>query len=1605
MLRGCRYAFFLLTGLLAAVAVHESGRPLLTAATEYALDFDGVDDRVTFGPAPALGAQTFTLELWFRRTGSGVSTTTGTGGVTAVPLLTKGRNEGTVEGTNLDLNYFLGIDQSTRVLVADFEDMFNGANHPVRGRTAICDNVWYHAAATYDVTTGTWRLYLNGELEAELIVPAGADPRVREPRSDSIQHAALATAMTSTGTPAGFFRGQIDEARVWNVARTQDEIKEAMGGPLLVGLGGLVGRWGLDEGTGTIANSSVGAVQGTLQPAAPALPPTWSPGGSGYTPTPLSSVNNGLSLRIPGDFVPLEQGPYPLASPTPLGASTFTIETWFRRDGLGVSLNTGAGGIASVIPMVSKGRAQGEGTNTDINYLLGINTVGGGAVLAADFEEGPGLAAGLNHAISGVTPIATGTWYHGAVTYDGKDLQLYLNGLPEGSPITVNRPPRFDSIMPAALGSALDAGGNAAGVFTGTLDETRIWNYARTPAEVLDGYQREIKTAAGLLGRWGFDELCGCVLDATGRLPKTAPRGPGWSWVPTPSLAVNAPPVVNAGADATFVYPGGLLTGTVSDDGDPAAVTTTWSKSTGPGEVIFANANLLSTNATFSGVGTYELLLTATDGTNTASDTVTIHVVAGDINVAPTVLAGPDQPIELPAAATLAGIVGDDGLPPGGAVTSTWTMVSGLGTVAFADAHAASTTATFSAAGTYVLRLSATDGDLSASDDVTIIVNEGPGSNHAPGLPALVAPENGAPRVRGPVTLKVSAADAEGDALRVTYYGRPKPADVRGDFTLVTIPDTRHYTASAANAATFAAQTNWIVSNVGPLNVKFVSHLGDIVDNHQLEVQWQRADASIAPLDVHKVPYGLAPGERDQSAGGVATFYDKYFPLSRFIGNEWFGGYLGAEPTDFLNRLNKDSYQLFSSGGIDFLVIHIEHDWPGYAVTWADRIIKRHPNRRVILVSNLFLNELGNRPLAAPFRGVNGTSAETVWQNLVRPNCNVVMVISSHYPGESRRTDPNACGQPVHQVMTDYERRANGGNGWLRYYVFQPSRNTIAAFTYSPTLNQFEEDADSQFQLELNMGGVPFSVIATESNVPSGGQSSVTWPGLAANTQYEWYATVSDGRKTTTGPMWSFTTAPPNVAPAAHDDGYEVDEDNASIVPAPGVLGNDTDADGDPLTAVLVSGPSHGSLVAKPDGSFTYEPVADYHGPDSFTYKASDGLAESNVATVTMTVRPVNDAPVAANDTFAVDEDQTLGVAPRGVLANDTDVDGAGVLEAVLVSGASNGTVTLNATGGFVYAPNRDFNGTDAFTYRASDGEALSNTATVTIVVSPVNDAPIAVDDRVTTDEDVTLAGSVVGNDTDVDNTALSAILVTGPGSGSLTLGGDGRFSYAPAANFSGTASFTYRVTDGHTESNTAAVFITILPVNDPPVANSQALITEKKRPVAVTLTARDQEGSALTYRIVRGPLNGTLTGTAPNLQYTPNKKFLGVDRFTFVASDGTADSAVATVAIAVVEDIDDPPTAYDRSARVDQSKTEEIELRAKDPEDNRLTYVIVSAPTNGTLSGSGKNVKYTSNTRFRGEDRFTFKVSDTVHESNVATVTITVKADDDPEYEINSAD
>ncbi|MGV0795065.1 Ig-like domain-containing protein, partial [Mycolicibacterium sp. XJ1819] len=376
---------------------------------------------------------------------------------------------------------------------------------------------------------------------------------------------------------------------------------------------------------------------------------------------------------------------------------------------------------------------------------------------------------------------------------------------------------------------------------------------------------------------------------------------------------------------------------------------------------------------------------------------------------------------------------------------------------------------------------------------------------------------------------------------------------------------------------------------------------------------------------------------------------------------------------------------------------------------------------------------------------------------------------------------------------------------------------------------------------------------------------------------------ASDGQLSSNEAVVTITVTAVNDSPLALDDSYEVDEDGELTVTGPGVLANDSDIEGDALTAVLVDGPANGELTLNEDGSFTYTPDADFYGTDSFTYLANDGELDGNTATVTITVIAVNDAPVAIDDNYEVDEDGTLTVTGPGVLGNDTDADDTDLLTAQLVTNPSHGTLTLNADGSFTYTPEPDYSGADSFTYRAYDGTDTSSLATVTIRVNAVNDeAPVAADDAYAVDEDgvltVPVGGGVLANDSDFDDDDLTAVLVDGPANGTLVLNADGSFTYTPDADFYGTDSFTYMANDGTADGNTATVTITVNPVNDEaPVTIDDAYAVDEDGvltvPVAGGVLANDTDfdNDDLTAVLVDGPANGTLTLNADgSFTYTP---------------------------------------------------------------------------------------------------------------------------------------
>ncbi len=268
-MRGATLAvsFALVATLFSGVA----GRPLL-AAGQQALQLNGSSQYATLGNTSQLRSATFTVELWFKRTGAGLGTSTGSGGIaSAIPLITKGRADG--ESPAADINYFLGIDATSGKLVGDFEEGASGAtpsaNHPITGTAVIAVGAtWHHAAATYDGST--WSLYLDGVLDGTLAVGRPANAATATLTS-------LGSALTNAGVAAGFFAGAVDEVRIWSVARTLAQINATRNTEITTPQTNLLGVWNLNEGSGTsLADNSGNAITGTA--VGVPTPPTWTPG-------------------------------------------------------------------------------------------------------------------------------------------------------------------------------------------------------------------------------------------------------------------------------------------------------------------------------------------------------------------------------------------------------------------------------------------------------------------------------------------------------------------------------------------------------------------------------------------------------------------------------------------------------------------------------------------------------------------------------------------------------------------------------------------------------------------------------------------------------------------------------------------------------------------------------------------------------------------------------------------------------------------------------------------------------------------------------------------------------------------------------------------------------------------------------------------------------------------------------------------------------------------------------------------------------------------------------------------------------------------------------
>ena len=498
---------------------------------------------------------------------------------------------------------------------------------------------------------------------------------------------------------------------------------------------------------------------------------------------------------------------------------------------------------------------------------------------------------------------------------------------------------------------------------------------------------------------------------------------------------------------------------------------------------------------------------------------------------------------------------------------------------------------------------------------------------------------------------------------------------------------------------------------------------------------------------------------------------------------------------------------------------------------------------------------------------------------------------------------------------------------------------------------------------------------------------------------------------------------PVNDKPVLVDDNYVLASGDSLVVSVDslGVLGNDSDVDGDTLEAQINDQPTKGSVTLGTDGLFTYKTTdSTFVGEDMFTYLGSDGTID-DTATVKITVTT---RPVAVADTFKMDEDYCLRagyqmpagqtnvfykIYNNGVLGNDVDADGD-TISAVLIKTTSHGTLDFESDGKFEYCPKENYNGVDSFTYVITDSYLYSDTVTVIINISPVNDLPVGLDDEYGLVKNSTLTVpdslGILSNDTDLDGDSIFATLLDSVANGSLSLDTGGGFTYTPVTDYIGTDKFKYNLSDGLFVTDTINVVITItsrpVPTEDTySVPEDSTLVVQSTTGVLANDT--DEDSDELVAYIVTKPLKGeVLFSSDGSFVYSPEKDYTGADSFTYYASDGILNSDTVTASITVTP-VNDSPVGQADEYSLDEGDTLEVDaingllINDTDIDSDSLVAGNGTDPLTGVVTilsdGSFEYIHDGSNS---SSDTFEYTVSDTLGGTDTVQVSIIVNPVDD---------
>ncbi|MFC4778866.1 tandem-95 repeat protein [Paenibacillus sp. GCM10023252] len=1327
----------------------------------------------------------------------------------------------------------------------------------------------------------------------------------------------------------------------------------------------------------------------------------------------------------------------------PNGTFTYTpAPNFFGTDSFSVTVSDGAGGTAVSTIVITVTPVNDSPVAQDVNASTPEDTPAGGQIIASDTDGDP-LTYTLTTPPSHGTVVvnADGSYlytpslnYNGLDTFTvtvsdgagGSDTALVtitvtpVNDLPVTSDVSQTTP-EDTPISGAVLATDVDGDSLTFTVLTqpthGTVALNANGTYVYTPG----------------LNFFGTDSFTVQVSDGQG--------GTAIASVTITVTPVNDAPVANDRTDTTAEDTplNGQIVATDSD-GDSLTYTITSQPLNGSVTIDGTGAYVYTPNLNYNGTDTFAV--TVSDG-NGGSDVANVTVIITPVNDAPVAGSFSETTLEdtpLSGVVTAADVDGD-------VLVYTIFTPPTYGTVVM------------NADGTYVYTPSL---NFFGPDSFTVLVDDGNGGTAIASVTITVTPVNDPPVAADvtditaedtPSQGQIIATDSDGDAL--TYVVSTPPANgavtVAADGSYVYTPSL-NFNGVDSFVVTVSDTGGLSDTAVVTITVTPVNDPPAAPDVNQTVAEDTAASGAVIATDVDGdvLTFSLLSPAANGTAVVNADGTYVYTPNVNFTGVDSFdvlvsdgnGGTASSTVTITVTPVNDAPVtadvadttpeDTASNGQI------VASDPDGDSLTYT---VTAPPSNGTVIVN------LDGSYIYAPAADFNGVDVFTVTVADGNGGSAVSTVTVTVTPVNDPPVAPNSFATTPEDTAVAGAVAATDVDGDTLVYslLTAPTHGTAVVngdgtYTYTPDLDFAGTDSFTVLVDDGNGGTAIGSVTITVTSIndvpvagdvtdttpedtPSNGQivavdqdgdiltytvttpphngtatvntdgSYVYSPAPDFNGVDTFIVTVSDGNGGSDTATVTISVTPVNDAPVANDSSVSTLEDT----PVNGAV-TATDVDGDVLTYTLLTTPAHGIVSVSADGTYVYTPNTNFYGADSFTVLVSDGNGGEDIAGVSITVTPVNDAPVAQDVTDTTAED----IPSNGQIVA-TDVDGDALTYAVTTTPA-NGTASVAADGSYVYTPSLNYNGTDSFVVTVSDGAGGSDTAIVTITVTPVNDSPVALDSSVTTPEDTVLAGTLTA--TDVEGDSLTYSLNTNPANGTAVVNADGSYSYTPNLDFYGMDSFTVLVADGNGGSDIASVMITVTPVNDAPAANDAAGTTPEDRPLSGQVIAVDADGDILTYTITTVPLNGTATIAGDgSYVYTPNLNFNGTDSFVVTVSDGNGGTDTATVSITVTP-VNDIPVAVDASGSTPEDTPLNGAVTATDVDGDTLTFTLLTAPTNGTaVVNPDGTYLYTPNANFHGNESFTVLVSDGNGGTDIAGVSITVTSVNDAPVALDVAD